>query len=284
MVGCRFKHAGRIKPNWKEGIMSTVVKGRLENRNALITGGSRGIGKAIAHRFIEEGANVFLCARGESGLSNAEKELRSLGGKVVTCPADVSDRTSVERMVDRAIKSFGYIDILVNNAGIMKPSSFIDYSFDEFDQIMQVNLYGVFHVTQAVLRSMIERKKGKIINIASTAGKWGSLHQSAYNTSKHAVVGLTRCLGLEMAPHNIQVNAICPAGVEGEEIDTMVEYWADKTGQTKEDMLKNIKSRSPIGRFINTEEVAALAAYLASDESDAMTAQSLSLCGGYLMV
>ena len=258
--------------------------GKLQNRIALITGGSRGIGKAIAHRFIEEGANVFICARGETNLANTEKELGKLGGTVVTCPADVSDRKSVDRMVDRALKSFGHIDILVNNAGIMKPGGFMDYSFEEFDRIMQVNLYGVFHVTQAVFPSMIERKKGKVVNIASTAGKWGSMHQSAYNVSKHAVIGLTRCLGLEMAPYNIKVNAICPAGVEGEEINTMVEYWAKKTGQTKEEMLKNIKSRSPIGRFINSDEVAALAVYLASDESDAMTAQSLSLCGGYLMV
>jgi len=264
--------------------MSTVIKGRLENRNALITGGSRGIGKAIAHRFIEEGANVFLCARGEGSLSDTEKELSKLGGNVAIYPADVSDRKSVKLMVDHALKSFGDIDILVNNAGIMKPSSFIDYSFDDFDRIMQVNLYGVFHVTQAVVHSMMERKKGKIVNIASTAGKWGSMHQSAYNASKHAVIGLTRCLGLELAPYNIKVNAICPAGVDGDEINTMVDYWAKKTGQTRKEMLDDIKSRSPIGRFINAEEVAALAAYLASDESDAMTAQSLSLCGGYLMV
>jgi NAD(P)-dependent dehydrogenase (short-subunit alcohol dehydrogenase family) len=258
--------------------------GKLHNRNALITGGSRGIGKAIAQRFISEGANVFICARGESDLSDTEKELRKLGGNVVTYAADVSDRNAVDLMIDGALKAFGYIDILVNNAGIMKPGGFMDYSFEDFDRLMQVNLYGVFHVTQAVLPSMIERKKGAIVNIASTAGKWGSMHQSAYNVSKHAVIGLTRCLGLEVAPYGINVNAICPAGVEGEEIDTMVEYWAKKTAQTKEEMLINIKSRSPIGRFINPEEVAALAVYLASDESNAMTAQSLSLCGGYLMV
>ena len=259
-------------------------KGKLENRNALITGGSRGIGKAIARRFIEEGANVFLCARGESALNETAEELRQMGGKVAVHVADVSDQGSVERMVGHALAEFGALDILVNNAGIMMSRRFMDYTFEEFDQIMKVNFYGVWHVTRAVLPSMMERKKGKIVNMASTAGKWGSMNQSAYNTSKHAVVGLTRCLALEMAPFHINVNAICPAGVEGDEIDSMVEHWANELKITKEQARKNITSRSPIGRFINPDEVAALAVYLASDESDAMTAQSLSLCGGYLMV
>lgn len=262
----------------------TQIKGRLKDRNALITGGSRGIGKAIALRFIEEGANIFLCARGEGALNETAKELRQVGATVGTHVADVSDQESVDRMVSKALKEFGHIDILVNNAGMTKSKGFMDFSFEDFEQVMKVNLYGVFHVTQAVLRSMMDRKKGKIVNIASTAGKWGSMNQSAYNASKHAVVGLTRCLGLEMATFHINVNAICPAGVEGNEIESMVAFWAEKTGQSLEQTRKNIASRSPIGRFINPEEVAALAAYLASDESDAMTAQSLSLCGGYLMV
>jgi meso-butanediol dehydrogenase/(S,S)-butanediol dehydrogenase/diacetyl reductase len=260
------------------------IKTKLENRNALITGGSRGIGKAIASRFVEEGASVFLCARGQSALDETAEELRQMGGKVAIHAADVSDPGSVERMVDRALAEFGVLDILVNNAGIMMARRFMDYTFEEFDRIMKVNFYGVWQVTRAVLPSMMERKRGKIVNIASTAGKWGSMNQSAYNSSKHAVVGLTRCLALEMAPFHINVNAICPAGVEGDEIDSMVEHWAKELKISKEQARKNITSRSPIGRFINPEEVASLAVYLASDESDAMTAQSLSLCGGYLML
>jgi NAD(P)-dependent dehydrogenase (short-subunit alcohol dehydrogenase family) len=187
-------------------------------------------------------------------------------------------------MVSQALAKLETLEILVNNTGIMPASRFSDCLFGEFDRVIKTNLYGVFHVTQAVLPTMMQQKKGKIINMASTAGKWGSMHQSAYNASKHAVVGLTRCLALEMAPFQINVNAICPAGVEGDEIDSMIEYWAAQMGTTKEQARKNITSRSPIGRFINPDEVAALAVYLASDESDAMTAQSLSLCGGYLMV
>ena len=260
------------------------TKGKLENRNALITGGSRGIGKAISRRFMEEGANIFICARGERALDETSEELRQMGGKVVTHVVDVSKRELVDQMVSRALAELGSIDILVNNAGIMMNKRFLDYSFEEFDQVMKINFYGIFHVTQAVLPSMMERKRGKIVNMASTAGKWGSMHQSAYNTSKHAVIGLTKCLALETAAFHINVNAICPAGVEGDEIDSMLEYWAKQLGLTKEQARNSITSRSPIGRFINPEEVAALAVYLASDESDAMTAQSLSLCGGYLMV
>jgi NAD(P)-dependent dehydrogenase (short-subunit alcohol dehydrogenase family) len=259
-------------------------KGKLENCNALITGGSRGIGKAIAIRFVEEGANVFLCARGENTLNATAQELRQLGGTVGTHVADVSDQEAVEQAVDHALAEFENIDILVNNAGVMLSRRFMDYTFEEFDRIMQVNFYGVYHITKALLPSMMAQKRGKVINMASTAGKWGSMNQSAYNASKHAVVGLTKCLALEMAPFDIKVNAICPAGVEGDEIDSMVEHWARELKISKEEARKNITSRSPIGRFIKPEEVAALAVYLASDESDAMTAQSLSLCGGYLML
>lgn len=258
--------------------------GKLKNRRALITGGSRGIGKAIARRFVEEGAGVFLCARGESALKETAEELRQMGGTVAIQAADVSDPGSVERLVGQVLAEFEVLDILVNNAGIMMPGRFMEYTFKEFDRIMKVNFYGVYHVTRAVLPAMMERKRGKIINIASTAGKWGSMNQSAYNTSKHAVVGLTRCLALEMAPFHINVNAICPAGVEGDEIESMVEHWARELKITKEQARKHITSRSPLGRFIHPDEVAALAVYLASDESEAMTAQSLSLCGGYLMV
>jgi meso-butanediol dehydrogenase/(S,S)-butanediol dehydrogenase/diacetyl reductase len=266
------------------GHVISRTKGRLENRTALITGGSKGIGKAIARRFVEEGASIIICARGEEALNETALELRQMGGSVTTCVADISDRESVEQMVKQVSAGLETLDILVNNAGVMITKPFMDYSLEEFDRTMKVNLYGVFHVTQAILPAMMQRKKGKIVNIASTAGKWGSMNQSAYNASKHAVVGLTRCLALEMAPFNITVNAICPAGVEGDEIDSMVEFWANKLGVTKEQARKNITSRSPIGRFIKADEVAALAVYLASDESDAMTAQSLSLCGGYLMV
>ncbi len=262
-----------------------MTQQKLKDRTALITGGSRGIGKAIAKGFAGEGANIFLSARGEGPLQQVSEEIREMGVKVAISAADVSDQRSVQEMVRRALKAFGRIDILVNNAGAYIPRRFMEYSLEEFDQVIKTNLYGVFHVTQAVLPAMIDQKKGKIINIASTAGKWGSKNQSAYNASKHGVVGLTRCLALEMAPFNINVNAICPALVEETGMtDPLMDYISQVSGMSKEEVRKDGMSRVPIGRFIKPEEVAALAIYLASDESDGMTAQSLSLCGGYLMI
>ncbi len=174
---------------------------------------------------------------------------------------------------------------LVNNAGIQIVHSFLDYTLEEFDQVIKTNLYGVFLVTRSVLPGMIEGKKGKIVNIASTAGKWGSRNQSAYNASKHAVVGLTRCLGLEVAPFNITVNAICPGAVEGTDMmEPFLEQNSKYYGIPKENLLGVLLTQSPMRRLIRPAEVADLAVYLASDESAGMTCQSIALCTGYTMV
>ncbi len=260
-----------------------VAKRKLENRNALITGASRGIGKAIATCFAEEGANLFICARNVEPLEKAATQIRRFGGKVVTHGADISNQKSVQEMVKHALKEFKQIDILVNNAGIHIGRKFVDYSLDEFDQVIKVNLYGLFHVTQAVLPGMIAHKRGKIINIASTAGKWGSKNQSAYNASKHAIVGLTRCIALEVGTFNISVNAICPSLVETEETPFFKER-SEVLGISEEELRRNVIAQHSIGRLVQPEGVAHLALYLASDESDGMTAQSILLCGGYLMV
>ena len=262
-----------------------MAKGRLENLNALVTGGSRGIGLAIARRFAEEGANVCICARRKGPLEESANELQQAGYKVIAHVADVSDPGSVQKLVEQVSTEFKQVDILVNNAGIQICRRFVDYTLEEFDQVVKTNLYGVFLVTKALLPSMIERKKGRIINMASTAGKWGSRNQSAYNASKHAIVGLTRCIGLEVAPFNITVNAICPGVVE--DTDMMAPFLDQQSklyGVGKEDLLKMAISQIPIRRMIQPREVADFAVYLASDESAGMTCQSVAVCGGYIMV
>ncbi len=257
---------------------------RLNDRVAVITGAGRGIGRAIAMKFAREGADLFLCATRMKTLEETAKGTAEFGGRTELCAVDVSDRSSVEKMVGRAIDAFGRLDILVNNAGVYKPSRFLDYTAEDFDRIMQVNVYGPFHVSQFVLRHMVEQKKGKVVNIASTAGKWASLHQSAYNTSKHALVGMTRCVALEMAPHGINVNAICPGVVE---TDMVAEFTAEhaRIMGVDEDVVKSFMlQRIPMGRVLQPGEIADLAVYLSSSEADGMTGQSILLDGGMLFV
>jgi NAD(P)-dependent dehydrogenase (short-subunit alcohol dehydrogenase family) len=258
---------------------------RLENKTALITGGSRGIGRAVAEAYAAEGARIVLNARDPERLQQAAEELRAAYGVDVSIfPCDVVDRDAVEAMVGQSDEA-DPIDILVNNAGIHKASPFVDYAFEDFRNVIEVNVYGVIHVTQFVLRRMIARKRGVVLNIASTAGKWGSRNQSAYNMSKHAVVGMTRCLGLEMAPYNIRANAICPWVVETDLADSFLGSHAEILGLPREIVEENFKKSIPLNqRWIKPEEVAGLAVYLGSDESSFVTGQAWTVDGGYTMI
>lgn len=257
---------------------------RLSGKVALITGGSRGIGRAIAEQYVKEGASLVLNARGREALETAAAELRTFGQSVLVFPADVTDAPAVQAMVAAAVAEFGQIDILVNNAGVYQPAPFMGYSFDVFAQVVQTNIYGVFHVTQAVLKEMIARKSGRIVNIASTAGKWGSRNQSAYNTSKHAIIGLTRSLALEMAPFNITVNAVCPWFVDTDMASGALEEHAKIMGVGAEQVLQALLSSGPKKRLVRPEEVAHMAVYLASDEADMVNGQSFVIDGGYTMI
>jgi 3-hydroxybutyrate dehydrogenase len=257
---------------------------RLENRNALITGAARGIGRVIAGCFAKEGSNLLICDIDEASLEQAAVELRKLGTKVTTGAVDITRQESVRETVRRALEEYPQIDILVNNAGIHIGRGFLDYSLEEFDRVMRVNLYGTFLTSQAILPGMVARKKGKIINMASTAGKCGSRGQAAYNASKHGVVGLTRCMALEMAEFNINVNAICPGLTDTEQTRPLFEERSKMLGVSPEDVLKMSLAPVPLHRMIKPEEIGYLAVYLASDESDAITGQSIAIDGGYMMI
>jgi len=262
---------------------STTRSGRLAGRKALITGASRGIGRAIALRYAAEGADLYLIATRKPSLEEVREEAKALGATVEIAACDVSRRDDVLAMVDAADAALGGIDVLVNNAGVYLASRLVDVTPEEFDRVMQVNVYGAFNVLQAVLRHMQPRGRGKVVNIASTGGKWGSLNQSVYNASKHALVGFTRCAALEMAPHGIQVNAICPGGVQTDMASEFRAH-ADILGVTYEQVLQMALARVPQRRFLQPDEVAHLAVYLAASESDGMTGQSLQLDGGLLML
>ena len=256
------------------------MAGRLEGKRALVTGASRGIGLAIAQAFAREGASLALNARNPERLNQTVDDL-STPARAYAC--DVTDRGAVFDMV-KQIEADGPIDILVNNAGIHVARPFTEYTFEEFSSVIDANVYSVFHVTQAVLAGMQARQSGAIVNIASTAGRWGSRNQSAYNASKHAVMGITRCLALEMAPHGIRTNAICPWVVDTDMADSFIEGHAAATGMTREEITNAFTATVPIKRFVKPEEVASLAVYLASDESGFVNGQGMTIDAGYTLI
>ncbi|KPK06651.1 MAG: hypothetical protein AMJ64_08635 [Betaproteobacteria bacterium SG8_39] len=256
--------------------------GRLSGRGALVTGASRGIGRAIALRYAEEGAKLFLAATDRAKLEEVKGLAEAQGAQVSLQTVDVRDRASVAAMVDAAAEALGGIDVLVNNAGVYRAARLVDTTPEDFDAVIQVNLYGAFHVMQLVLRHMQGRGRGKVVNIASTAGKWMSMNQSAYNASKHALVGLTRCAGLEMGPLGINVNAICPGFVETDMLEAFRAH-GDILGVPFEQVKAAGLARVPLRRFLKPEEIAHLAVYLGSSESDGMTGQSILLDGGMVV-
>jgi NAD(P)-dependent dehydrogenase (short-subunit alcohol dehydrogenase family) len=257
--------------------------GRLAGRKALITGASRGIGRAIAQRYAEQGADLFLVATQLEPLEQTRALALAQGVQAHVHCCDVSDRGAVQAMVAAAAAALGGIDVLVNNAGVYHAARLVDTAPEAFDRVMQVNVYGAFHVLQQVLRLMQAQRRGQVVNIASTAGKWGSMNQSAYNASKHALVGLTRCAALEMAPFDVNVNAICPGFVETDMLGEFKAH-ADILGLPFETVLENGRNRVPLRRFLKPAEIADLAVYLGSDESRGMTGQSLLLDGGMVLV
>ena len=185
----------------------------LKNKNALITGAGKGIGKAVAIALAKEGVNVILMARTQSDLDEVAKEVNALGVKSLTVIADVADITSVNTAVERALGEFKTIDILVNNAGVAAFGKFLELEPVAWENIIKVNLMGTYYVTRAVLPNMIERQTGDIINISSTAGLAGNALTSAYSASKFAVLGLTDSLIQEVRKHNIRVTALTPSTV-----------------------------------------------------------------------
>ncbi|MCA1040351.1 3-ketoacyl-ACP reductase [Bacillus infantis] len=185
----------------------------LKGKTALITGAGRGIGRAAAIAFAKEGISVGLLGRTLSNLEKAAEELKEYDVKVSIAAADVQDSESVNKAVEKITSELGGIDILINNAGIAKFGGFLELSPQEWEDIIQVNLMGVYHVTRAVLPGMIERKSGDIINISSSAGQKGAPVTSAYSASKFAVLGLTESLMLEVRKHNIRVSALTPSTV-----------------------------------------------------------------------
>ncbi len=256
---------------------------KLANRLALITGGGRGIGRAIAHEFAREGAQLILAARTREQVEEVSTEV---GGetKPLALVCDVSDLSSVERMFADTVAAFGHgPDILVNNAGIAESAPLHKTDNELWNRILAVNLSGSFYCLRAALPAMLERGWGRVINIASIAGKTGAPYIAAYSASKHGVLGLTRSAALEYAAKGITVNAICPGYVDTEMTSGAIENITAKTGRPAAEALAAIKRMSPQNRLVTSEEVAALALLLASEEGRAINGQAINVDGGSVL-
>lgn len=256
---------------------------RLAGSRAVITGSGRGIGRAIAEAMAAEGAHVVITDLNAPATDEVAAHIVASGRVAHAIACDVRDDEAVSKLAARATELLGgYVNVLVNNAGVYRPRRFLDYEMADWDWTFQVNVFGVVRVTRAFLPAMLENRQGRIINMASIAGKWGSLWQSAYNASKHAIVGITRCLAVETGSAGVRVNAICPGFVKTDLVSA--EELAAAYQMPEEEIWKTIDSRAPIGRTVRPDEIAELAVYLASPLADGMTGQALTLAGGAIFV
>lgn len=260
---------------------------RLADRTAFITGGGRGIGRAVALAFAREGARVFVAARTAAEVERVADEIRAQRGDGAASHSacDVSDPRSVEQAFDAAREFYGVEgpDILVNNAGIAESSKFAETSDEFWRRHIAVNLSGTFYCMRAALPSMVARGWGRVVNVASIAGKTGAPYIAAYSASKHGVLGLTRSAALEVASKGVTVNAVCPGYVDTQMTTRAVENIEAKTGRSAADSLEAIKRMSPQNRLVAPEEVAALALLLASDEGRGITGQAINVDGGTVL-
>jgi NAD(P)-dependent dehydrogenase (short-subunit alcohol dehydrogenase family) len=249
----------------------------LDSKVAIVTGAAQGIGRAIAETLAEHGANVVVAdIRSADAEAVAQGIISNSDRQAMALHLDVTDRASVERMVESAVASFGRVDILVNNAGILRPHLIIDFPEEDWDAIFAVNVKGVFLCSQAVARQMIKQGTGgSIINISSASGKKADREESAYCASKSAVIGFTRCLALELGQYGIRANGICPGATDTQMLRDLC---AAVPG-----LFDELKDKTVLGRIAQPQDQANVVVFLASDLAGHITGESLIVSGGELM-
>lgn len=246
---------------------------RLENKVAIVTGSGRGIGRAVAMAFANEGARVVIAELDEGPAQEVVNSIVSAGGQAISVLTDVSKQDSARRMVESAIKQFSQVDILVNNAGIVRPNFLPNLSEDQWDAVLNTHLKGTFNCTQAVVSHMIERKYGKILTVVSRAGIQGTIGQINYGSAKGGLLGFTKSAAKELARYNINVNSIAPSAAT-----RMTEKI--RTDAKLADMYME---QIPLRRWAEPEEIAPAFVFLASDEASYITGQVLCVDGGLTM-
>lgn len=251
---------------------------KLQGKTALVTGGGRGIGRAIALALAREGAQVAVLDILADNAAAVAREIEAMGVKALALPADLTKRAQVDRAIADALAQFGQIDILVNNAGWDRMEMFLDSEEETWDKIIAINFKGILYVCKAALPSMVARGQGKIISIASDAGRAGSTGEAVYAGTKGAIIAFSKTLAREMARHKITVNVVCPGLTETPLLQGIREQ-SPKTAKVIEAVTRAI----PLGRVGQPEDIAGAVVYLASPAADFVTGQTLSVSGGLTM-
>ena len=259
---------------------------RLKDKVAIVTGGGRGIGKAIALAFASEGARLVVAARSLSKLEETAEEINSRGGRAKAVQTDVSDEKQVQQMVAETLNEYGQIDILVNNSGIGGvTASVVDLKLEDWNEVLAIDLTGSMLCAREVLKSMMPRRSGNIINIGAEGGRGGNGRsgypmRSPYCVAKMGIIGLTETLAIEVGEYNIRVNCISPAAVRGERVTNVLMGRSQATGVPFDELMSKLTADYSLNRQAEASEIATAAVFLASDESSAITGQILVVnCG-----
>ena len=246
----------------------------LSGKTALVTGGSRGIGRAIGHRLASQGADVAFTYRGNADAAkDAAADIEALNRRALAVQAEATDPAAAEAAVKAVLDAFGRLDILVNNAGITRDDLIMRMSPDDFRAVLETNLFGAFYMTKAVTRPMLKARSGRIVNITSVSGQAGQTGQANYSSAKAGLIGLTKATARELASRSITCNAVAPGFV-----------LTELTSSLPEALQAEITNRTPLGRFGTVEEIANAVAFLASDEASYITGQVLAVDGGLVMM
>ena len=246
---------------------------KLKDKVAIVTGSGRGIGRAIALELAREGAKVVVTSRHTEECDEVCAVIASDGGESLCVQCDVSKKEDVDRLVKETLEKFGRIDILVNNAGVVRQSPLTETTEEDWDFVIDINLKGVFLACKAVAPILMKQKSGKIVSIASIAGEIGFPNTAAYCASKGGIVNLTRELALEMAPYNVNVNAVAPGVIETSMTEGML---------SEEESRKGLLMQIPMGRVGKPEEIAKAVAFLTSDDASYITGETLTVDGGWV--
>ncbi|MEM7008180.1 MAG: 3-oxoacyl-[acyl-carrier-protein] reductase [Thermodesulfobacteriota bacterium] len=242
----------------------------LKGKVALVTGGSRGIGKSIAKRLAADGANVIInYTQNDAAANETKKEIEDAGGTAEIVKFDVSDFDAVHEAVDKIIENHQGLHILINNAGITQDTLLMRMKEEDWDNVMSINLKGIFNCTKAVTRNMLKQREGRIVNLTSVVGEMGNAGQTNYAASKAGIIGFTKACAREMAPRGITVNAVSPGFIQ-----------TDITDELTEELKKDYISRIPMNRFGTTEDVAGAVAFLTSDDASYITGEVFRINGG----